>query len=312
MRRSGLALPAVVAGLCTAAVLGVSPAIAAAPQASLACPASPFSSLDLLTAGSAGARGVGGDVAREPSLADTPDEVPAASRGKGGRGFSASVPVVFHVISPDGVTGNVPTNVIQQQIQVLNTEFGGFEGGAATGFSFKLAGVDRTTNAAWYDFKAGTKPERDMKETLRVGGPETLNVYTNSGSGYLGWSYFPSGYKTHPSIDGIVLNWQSMPGASTAYAGRYDLGKTLTHEAGHWLGLYHTFQGGCNANGDYVDDTPFELVPTRGCPEGKDTCPDPGLDPIHNYMDYSYDSCYSEFTPDQAARMQDQWLYFRA
>ncbi|MGH3073219.1 MAG: M43 family zinc metalloprotease, partial [Gaiellaceae bacterium] len=89
-------------------------------------------------------------------------------------------------------------------------------------------------------------------------------------------------------------------------------GETATHEAGHWLNLAHTFEGGCNHWGDHVDDTPPMLVPTSGCPAGKDTCPEPGLDPIHNYMDYSFDSCYTEFTDGQAERMQDAWLFFRA
>ena len=105
-------------------------------------------------------------------------------------------------------------------------------------------------------------------------------------------------------LDGIVVDWESMPHTSTRYAGAYDLGLTAVHEAGHWLGLEHTFFGGCNAKGDFVDDTPPMRVPTSGCPLGKDTCPEPGLDPIHNYMDYSYDSCYFEFTAGQAQRMQ--------
>jgi hypothetical protein len=106
------------------------------------------------------------------------------------------------------------------------------------------------------------------------------------------------------------MDYRSMPGGP--YGSQFSLGFTLTHEAGHWLGLYHTFQGGCNAKGDYVDDTPFERTPTSGCPEGKDTCAESGLDPIHNYMDYSFDSCYTQFTPGQRGRMQDQYLFFRA
>src|SRR5262249_56390587 len=67
--------------------------------------------------------------------------------------------------------------------------------------------------------------------------------------------------------------------------------------------LLHTFQGGCTPPGDEVDDTPFEAGPAFGCPEGSDTCPAPGLDPIHNYMDYSDDPCLTEFTSGQDDRI---------
>ena len=128
-----------------------------------------------------------------------------------------------------------------------------------------------------------------MKKTLHRGGFETLNVYTNLAGGFLGYAYLPGLPDSHLWQDGIVINWESMPDASPTFEGRYDLGQTLAHEAGHWLNLEHTFYGGCNAKGDFVDDTPPMREPTRGCPEGKDTCGEPGLDPIHNYMDYSVD-----------------------
>ena len=130
----------------------------------------------------------------------------------------------------------------------------------------------------------------------------------------VGWAYLPS-ILTSPSqayLDGVVVDWESMRGTSATYAGQFDQGETATHEVGHWLNLEHTFFNGCSKRGDFVADTPPQKTPTSGCPEGKDTCPEPGLDPIHNYMDYSFDSCYTEFTPGQAQRIKDAWLSYRA
>jgi hypothetical protein len=250
----------------------------------------------------------------EPDLGQASQDLPASAKGKAGKNVSATVPVWFHVIT-DGNLGNISSKVISDQLKVVNLAFGGFYGGAKSGFSFSLAGVDRTNNAAWYYAGPSSNEARDMKRALHTGGPNVLNVYTSTaGPGLLGYAYLPA-IVTKPGqayLDGIVLNWQSMPGASTAYAGRYDLGQTLTHEAGHWFDLEHTFYGGCNHWGDCIEDTPPELTPTSGCPAGKDTCSEPGLDPIHNYMDYSYDACYEEFTPDQVQRMRDAWLLYRA
>jgi hypothetical protein len=269
-----------------------------------------FDSLGSLTTRPSSAR-TAGPVTKEPSLNATYQAMPDSAKGKGGAKFRATVPVWIHVIS-DGATGNVSQSIIDAQMSVLNLDFAGFRGGAKSGFSFTLAGVTRTSNAAWYNARAGGNDEREMKKTLHRGGFETLNVYTNLAGGFLGYAYLPGLPDSHLWQDGIVLNWESMPGASPTFAGRYDLGFTLVHEAGHWFNLEHTFFGGCNAKGDFVDDTPPMREPTRGCPEGKDTCAEPGLDPIHNYMDYSDDPCYTEFTAGQVARMQDAWLFYRA
>jgi hypothetical protein len=308
-RRHGLV--ALFAALLAVPVLFVSPAAAHSPAAAKAYSYCFGSGLfgDLFSVAGTSARGTD---AREPALNATLDEVPASAKGKGGRLFSATIPTYVHVITPDGVIGNVSDAKIREQIRVLNDGFNGSLGGYDTGFRFTLAGIDRTINADWFYITPGGADEFKMKRALRQGGANALNVYLNTAGAYLGWAYFPSGYKSRPYVDGIVIDWESLPHVSSTYAGRFDLGYTVTHETGHWLGLYHTFQGGCNAKGDYVDDTPFELTPTSRCPVGKDTCPEPGLDPIHNFMDYSDDPCYTQFTAGQAQRMQDQYLFYRA
>ena len=256
--------------------------------------------------------GRGGDV-REPDLGTVAADLPASAKGRAGKNFKATIPVYVHVIT-DGAIGNLTNAQIADQITVLNRTFAGGEGGANTGFSFRLAGVTRTDNAEWFYAGPGGTPEHSMKRALRQGGDNALNFYSTTAGDFLGWAYLPD-ITTKPGqafIDGIVMDWETVPGASTTYAGQFDLGKTLTHEAGHWLNLEHTFFGGCNANGDFVADTPAMKTPTSGCPAGKDTCPAPGDDPIHNYMDYSFDSCYTQFTDGQTQRMRDSWLLYRA
>jgi Pregnancy-associated plasma protein-A len=294
-------------------------AVLAAMGASAAHASAPFEMCGPLDAGSllsgrstAGVAGRGVAV-REPDLKQVREDLPAFATGRARAGFGASVPVYFHVVT-DGAIGSLMDRQINDQMRVLNETFAGAEGGDRTGFSFRLAGVTRTDNAAWFYAGPGGTDEHSMKAALHQGGANALNLYSTTAGPYLGWAYLPS-IVTKPGqayLDGIVVDWESMRGTSTTYAGQYDQGETATHEAGHWLNLEHTFYRGCSAKGDFVDDTPAERTPTSGCPEGKDTCSAPGLDPIHNYMDYSFDTCYTEFTPGQSQRMRDSWLFYRA
>ena len=258
----------------------------------------------------AGPVGRGGKL-REPDNTQVRRDLPASAKNRATSSFTASVPVYFHVIT-DGADGNLTAKQISSQITVLNRTFGGREGGALTGFTFELAGVTRTDDAVWFASRSGGA-EHAMKQALKQGGDDALNVYSTSGGAYLGWAYLPEITDTAQAyLDGIVIDWRTVPRASDAYEGAFDLGETLTHEAGHWLNLEHTFYGGCNRTGDFVADTPAQRTPSSGCPVGKDTCPAPGLDPIHNYMDYSFDTCYTEFTVGQTQRMRDSWLLYRA
>jgi hypothetical protein len=224
---------------------------------------------------------------------------------KAAAGATASVPVYVHVMRDASGAGDVTNKQITQQIAVLNKTFAGGESSTAanTGFSFTLAGVDRFDNTQWHQDKSSTT----YRKATRKGGANALNIWLVDFK-YLGIATFPWDYAKQPGIDGIRVHYASLPGGSIA---NYNLGETATHEAGHWFGLYHTFQGGCTDTNDEVADTPAQSGPTSGCPEGQDTCPAPGLDPIHNYMDYSYDTCYTQFSLGQSARAGQMWTAYR-
>lgn len=217
---------------------------------------------------------------------------------------AVSIPVYFHVITNSAGQGAPTQQQIDAQIAVLNAAY------ASSGFSFDLVAVDTSANDSWYTCTGGAC-ETQMKSALRQGGANALNVYANNmAGGLLGWATFPWSYASNPSNDGVVILTASMPGGSAA---PYDEGDTGTHEVGHWLGLYHTFQGGCRNPGDSVSDTAAERSPAYGCPNNRNSCRfKPGNDPITNFMDYTDDACMNTFSAGQDARMVQLFQQYRA
>lgn len=217
----------------------------------------------------------------------------------------ATINVYWHVIRRGtGISnGDITNTMIFNQINVLNNAY------APWGYRFNLISIDRTTNSTWFGMDLGTTAEFNCKSALRRGTADDLNIYSaNPPGGTLGWAYFPFDYSSNPVLDGVVLLYSTLPGGTAA---PYNLGDTGTHEVGHWMGLFHTFQGGCAIPGDYVSDTPAEASPAFGCPVGRNTCASTGSDPIRNFMDYVDDSCMNTFTPGQDARMDSMFTTYR-
>jgi len=218
-----------------------------------------------------------------------------------------TIGVYFHEIQNSKGDGKISDSMLADQIDVLNAAY------APAGWKYVLKERDSTSNDSWWTTQPGDKSEKDMKSTLRKGNADDLNLYSaNIGGGLLGWATFPKDYESAPEMDGVVMLYTSMPGGT---AENYNEGDTATHEVGHWMGLYHTFQGGCRqiGGGDGVEDTPAEKEANYGCPGTVDSCPDnAGNDPTTNFMDYVYDSCMTEFTQGQFDRITQEFSAYRA
>ncbi|KAG6809210.1 hypothetical protein H0H92_001132 [Tricholoma furcatifolium] len=201
--------------------------------------------------------------------------------------------VYFHNVYEDETKegGYIEDDVIDQQMTVLRTAFSDLS------ITLNLVNTTHTQNADWF-----TKTDKENAEEysmaveLRQGGRAGLNIYTiKLNPDRFGYATWPADYDEYPERDGVYINFATVPGGDLE---DFNLGQTLSHEAGHWVGLLHTFAGtdpetgepdGCFEPGDEVDDTPYEKSGTKGCPAERDSCPDlPGDDPIRELPYYNH------------------------
>jgi len=235
---------------------------------------------------------------------------------------SIVIPTVFHIVTTTGKKDSIGPDTPSLQIAAMNKAY------APVGFSFNLINTTNTVNDAW---AVGSGDDINaMKKALRQGTYSTLNIYFQSdlSGGVLGICSMPSQVGNSNSTqlvdpktyfdDGCSVNAGTMPNG-TVFG--YSQGMTAIHETGHWLGLFHVFEGySCSGDGDLIADTPPQSESTDGCPTSppKDSCPGdkwpdgtPMVDAIHNIMDYSTDACYQGFTQLQIQRMKQLWGMYR-
>ena len=224
--------------------------------------------------------------------------------------------VVVHVLQNNAGTGFISPADVQGQIDILNEDFGALPGsngafGFDTGIRFELATVDPqgnpttgityTTNNSWFNDSG------NYWSTLSWDTDEYVNIYTNTAGGFLGYVPDIAQGVAGSNQDRIVVAWDTF-GPNGPIGFPFNEGRTATHEVGHYLGLFHTFDGGCGSasacytSGDLICDTNRQANPTSGCPSNPQSCGSP--DPSDNYMDYSNDICMQRFTQEQANRMR--------
>ncbi len=239
-----------------------------------------------------------------------------------------TITVVFHVLyrTPQE---NISDAQLLSQLTVLNEDFNRLNADAAnTPDAFKgiagnprlyfcLATLDPDGNPSTGITRRQTDQPNysmtgeNMKFTARSGtdawNPELyLNIWVcNLGNDILGYAQFPGG---PPATDGIVLKYSSVGRPPfNPFPGSYNLGRTATHEIGHWLGLRHIWGEGESSctDSDFIDDTPNQSAKSTGCPAYPQlSCNNgPAGNMFMNFMDYTNDNCMNLFSQGQADEM---------
>ena len=222
------------------------------------------------------------------------------------------IPVVVNVLYKTAAE-NISTAQIQSQIDVLNRDYNAlnsdfnsvpalFSGVKANvGITFVLQNIVRkaTTTTSWTTNDAMKKAATGIAPTT----PTTvLNMWScNLGGGILGYAQFPGGAS---STDGVVIDNNAF-GTTGSVSAPFNLGRTATHEVGHWMNLRHIW-GDANCGSDLVSDTPTHNAPNYGVPAYPhySTCSGTPVEMTMNYMDYTNDACMYMFTTGQKERMR--------
>lgn len=246
---------------------------------------------------------------------------------------TVEIPTYVTVVQRGEDAPTITDAAVQAQLDVLNAAFGSSTtNGSPVRWVFALkAPIARVKTA---DSMCDKDVEARIKKAARQGGAGSLNLYFTdlADCGLLGYSTWPWDYaaKASDALDGVVIHHATMPGGDYK---PYNMGFTTVHETGHWMGLYHVWQNGCEGAGDSVDDTPATASPTEGCPVVKgapspspspsdaaaaasaskpsSSCPGAGEPLVGNPMDYTDDACMQTFTVGQQRRMMAMYEMYR-